>query len=99
MLCKCVTSTKLRKEEEMKVLVLNAGSSSLKFTLFNMENGENTVLASGQAERLGLDNPKVINKRPDGYKSEEIPAITNHAEALQVICKKLLTCEISPAEN
>ena len=40
----------------MKVLVLNAGSSSLKFTLFNMENGENAVLASGQAERLGLDN-------------------------------------------
>ena len=77
----------------MKVLVLNAGSSSLKFTLFNMENGENTVLASGQAERLGLDNPKVIYKRPDGYKSEEIPAITNHAEALQVICKKLVEGE------
>ena len=50
----------------MKVLVLNAGSSSLKFTLFNMENGENTVLANGQAERLGLENPKVTYKRADG---------------------------------
>ena len=77
----------------MKVLVLNAGSSSLKFTLFDMEGGKNSVLANGQAERLGLENPKITYKRHDGYKSEETPAITNHAEALQVICRKLVEGE------
>ena len=39
----------------MKVLVVNAGSSSMKFTLFAMENEQ--VLAKGVFERLGTDRP------------------------------------------
>ncbi len=74
----------------MKILVLNAGSSSLKFTLFNMDKGGHEVIASGQIERLGLDNPNLIYKRPDGFKSEESPAIKDHAEGLVEICKKLI---------
>ena len=31
----------------MKILVINSGSSSLKFTLFDMEGGNNTVIATG----------------------------------------------------
>ncbi len=77
----------------MKVLVLNAGSSSLKFTLFSMTSGENKVLASGQVERLGLDTQNLIYKRPDGYKTQESPKIANHAEALKFICRKLVCPE------
>ena len=68
----------------MKILVVNAGSSSLKFTLFNMENGENAVLASGQVERIGSDTPNLIYKRPDGFKSEEVIKITNHGGSLSL---------------
>ncbi len=72
----------------MKVLVINAGSSSMKFTLFSMENEQ--VLAKGLFERLGYDRPNMVYKRPDGYKFEaEIP-VKNHVEALKKICEKLV---------
>ncbi len=83
----------------MKILVVNAGSSSLKFTLFNMENGENAVLASGQVERIGSDTPNLIYKRPDGFKSEEVIKITNHGEALSEIRKKLLDPQVGVLKN
>lgn len=83
----------------MKILVVNAGSSSLKFTLFNMENGENAVLASGQVERIGSDTPNLIYKRPDGFKSEEVIKITNHGEALSEIRRKLLDPQIGVLKN
>ena len=54
----------------MKILVINAGSSSLKFTLFEMAGTENNVLSSGQVERVGTDRPNLIYKRPDGFKKE-----------------------------
>ena len=54
----------------MKVLVINAGSSSLKFTLFDMDKGAENVIASGLVERVGTDKPNLIYKRPDGFKQE-----------------------------
>lgn len=72
----------------MKILVINAGSSSMKFTLYSMENEQ--ILAKGQFERLGYDRPNMVYKRPDGYKFEaEIP-VKNHVEALKKICEKLV---------
>ncbi len=72
----------------MKILVINAGSSSLKFTLFSMTKEE--MLASGQVERLGTDEPNLIYKRPDGYKVEDKSPIKDYQEALKRICDKLL---------
>lgn len=74
----------------MKVLVINSGSSSLKFTVFSMEPGAEKVLASGLVERLGLDDPRIIFKRPDGFKSEETMAIPDYSAALRLICGKLV---------
>ena len=76
----------------MKVLVINAGSSSLKFTLFAMENEE--VLAKGLFERLGSDAPNLIYKRPDGFKFEQVIPVKDHAEAVSRICEKLTDPEI-----
>lgn len=84
---------------DMKILVVNAGSSSLKFTLFNMAGGENSVLASGQVERIGSDSPNLIYKRPDGFKSEEVIHISNHGEALSEIRKKLLDPQVGVLKN
>lgn len=77
----------------MKVLVINAGSSSLKFTLYSMEN--ETMLAKGQVERLGLKDPRLTYKRNDGKVSEEnnLP-ISNYGDALKFICEKLTDPEI-----
>lgn len=76
----------------MKVLVVNAGSSSMKFTLFAMENEQ--VLAKGVFERLGTDRPKLIYKRPDGFKFEAEIKVPDHAGALREICAKLVDPEI-----
>jgi len=72
----------------VKVLVVNSGSSSLKFTLFSMTN--KTVLAKGLVERIGMSNPKLTYQATDKNKLEEVLSITNHSEALQAVCDKLV---------
>ncbi len=72
----------------MKVLVLNAGSSSMKFTLYAM--GKEQALAKGQVERLGSDNPLLQYKRHDGVAHESSLPIKDHVEALKNICDLLI---------
>jgi len=75
----------------MKVLVLNAGSSSMKFTMFAM--GNEKVLAKGLVERLGSDCPNLIYSRHDGLKKEFAPPVKNHTDALKSICDMLVDKE------
>ena len=79
----------------MKILVINSGSSSLKFTLFEMADGQNNVVASGLVERVGTPTPNLIIKRPDGFKFEESPeGVKNHADGLRAVCAKLVDPQI-----
>ena len=73
----------------MKILVLNAGSSSLKYQLFNMESGE--VLAKGLCERIGTTGA-VTHKRPGKENYEKDVPLPNHDTALETILS-LLTSE------
>jgi len=50
----------------MKVLVINAGSSSLKYSFFESDTG--AVLAKGGAERIGLDNACIVHIKGDQEK-------------------------------
>ena len=52
----------------MKVLVINAGSSSLKYQLIQMENEE--VLAKGVCERIGMNDGIFSYKSHTGFKLE-----------------------------
>lgn len=76
----------------MKILVINAGSSSMKFTLFEME--KQAVLAKGVFERIGAENPNLIYKKADGFKFEQVIKIADHVDALKEICKKLVDPEM-----
>lgn len=76
----------------MKVLVLNAGSSSLKFTLFDMT--DKSVLCKGQVERIGSDRPNLIYKRADGFKFENEITVKDHVGALNEICAVLVKPEV-----
>jgi len=76
----------------MKVLVLNSGSSSLKFQFFTM--GTEKVLAKGIVERVGTDNPRLAYRRHDGIQRESKPEITNHVEALKSVCDCLVDPEV-----
>ena len=64
----------------MKVLVLNCGSSSLKYQLINMETEE--VLASGKYERIGEEEAFITHK-VNGQKIEIKKPAYNHKEAIE----------------
>jgi acetate kinase len=69
------------------ILVINAGSSSLKFTMFHMR--DEAVRAKGIVERIGLREPFLKYERHDGRRLVENQQIANHDEALRVVCAKL----------
>jgi acetate kinase len=71
----------------MKILVLNSGSSSIKYQLFNMPSEE--VICSGLVERIGLTNPEVHYKSKN-HKIDRVCMITNHKEGLEKVVKFLL---------
>lgn len=74
----------------MKILVINCGSSSLKYQLFNMENEE--VMAKGLVERIGLPG-SVLTHRP-GEKKQVIEAeIPNHEKAIELVLKAIVDPE------
>lgn len=74
----------------MKILVLNCGSSSLKYQLINMENEE--VMASGKYERIG-EKEVFITHKVNGQKIQiENPAY-NHTEAIEFTLKQLVNPE------
>ncbi len=75
----------------MKILAVNAGSSSLKFQLFEMP--EEKTVVSGIVERIGYDNAAVIFKY-DGQKFTENHQILNHKVAVDMVIHGLLSREI-----
>ena len=71
----------------MKILVLNCGSSSLKYQLINMDNEE--VIAKGNYERIGEPEVSFVTHKVNGEKYRiEHPAPT-HKEALEFIIEQL----------
>ena len=75
----------------MKILSVNAGSSSLKFTLFDMK--DETVIASGNFERIGIDGSNYYIKYNGEKISEEIE-LNNHTDAVNALLEKLVALEI-----
>ena len=69
----------------MKVLVLNSGSSSLKYQLIDMSNEE--VMAKGNFERIGLDNSLLTHKVGDNKYKIEHP-VKNHEEAIKFVLEQ-----------
>ena len=75
----------------MNVLVINAGSSSLKYQL--MDPDTNTVYAKGLCERIGIDG-RLTHKIPSrGYNETFDIAMPTHAEAIQAVLDALLDGE------
>ena len=70
----------------MKVLVINCGSSSLKFQLIDMQT-EKTIV-SGMCDRIGLEG-SVLNYKKNGEKIEKKEAIPNHQKAVSMVLEAL----------
>ncbi len=69
-----------------KIIAINAGSSSLKFQLFEMPNEE--VITKGLIERIGLSD-SVFNITVNGEKQTETTDIPNHEVAVELLLSKL----------
>lgn len=81
----------------MKILVINAGSSSLKYQLIDMEN--ESLLAKGLCERIGIDG-RLTHKPQNGkpvYEAD-VPFPT-HKEAIEAVLEKLTSMEYGVVET
>ena len=75
----------------MKIMSINAGSSSLKFSLFDMT--DESVITSGVFERIGMDGSCYTIKY-NGEKISEEVVLENHTAAVKTLFDKLLTLNI-----
>ena len=74
----------------MKILVLNSGSSSLKYQLIDMQNEQ--VIAKGNFERIAQDNSYLTHKVGEEKYVIECP-VKNHEEAIKVVLEQLTNKE------
>ncbi len=75
----------------MKILAINAGSSSLKFQLLEMP--QKTVITSGLIERIGFDD-SIYTIKVNGDKIKEVKSIPNHSVAVQMLLDSLINLKI-----
>lgn len=72
----------------MKILVINCGSSSLKYQLINMEN--ESVIAKGLCERIGIEGSKLTHK-PEGKEEYVVESpMPDHSVAIQLVMDALV---------
>ena len=76
----------------MNVLVINCGSSSLKYQLINSDS--ETVLAKGLCERIGIDGSAITHQKAgEGKVKTEVP-MANHTDAVNFVIEKLTDAEV-----
>ena len=76
----------------MKVLVVNAGSSSLKYQLF--DTSTNSVLAKGNCERIGIEGSRIIHKTQGKEEYVKDTPLKDHSEATKLVVDTLLNKEV-----
>ena len=81
----------------MKILVINAGSSSVKYQLFDMEN--ETVLAKGICERIGIEGGAFKHKVPGREDYKLSVDMKNHSEAIKLVVDTLVSKENGVIES
>jgi acetate kinase len=75
----------------MKILVINCGSSSLKYQLIDMDSDD--VLAKGLCERIGIEGSKLTHEPMGKEKYIMTTPMKNHQIAADIVIKALLDSE------
>ena len=81
----------------MKILVINAGSSSLKYQLIDMET--EAVVAKGLCERIGIKGSKLTHKLPGKPDVEIESPMPDHNEAIRLVLEALVSKEHGAVKN
>lgn len=84
----------------MIVLVLNCGSSSLKYQVLDMKSEQDySLLAKGLVERIGLENGAITHKVPGRDKYEVVKPIPDHTEGIKSVLEILESKEVGVLES
>lgn len=75
----------------MKILVINSGSSSIKFQVLEMPSGK--VIAKGLLERIGSDKA-IVNYKTEKEELHNTTSIANHQQGLEIIANLLLDSRV-----
>jgi acetate kinase len=76
----------------MKILILNCGSSSIKYQFLSMDSSEEAeVLAKGIVERIGINNGELTHKTHDNKKYTTTTDIPDHTKGIDLILESLLS--------
>ena len=82
-----------------KILVLNSGSTSVKFQLFNMEKDGYEVITKGMVDRIGLQGSKIIVKADNEHDFTLETPIKDHKDAIKVVLDYLLKKHLKNTEE
>ncbi|MCI1721451.1 MAG: acetate kinase [Lachnospiraceae bacterium] len=75
----------------MKVLIINAGSSSLKYQVIDMD--DESVKAKGLCERIGMDGSQLTHKVPGNEDFVQVAPMPTHKEAVELVMQALLDAD------
>ncbi len=81
----------------MKILVINAGSSSLKYQLFDMDNEQ--MLCKGNCERIGGEGSFIGHKTADGREMTKEGFMPDHTAAFNFVKDALMDSEVGVIKN
>mgnify|MGYP003289577105 CR=1 FL=1 len=81
----------------MKILVINAGSSSIKYQLIDMQNEK--LLAKGLVERIGDVKASQLTHKANGKATEIVKPLEDHAQGMQLVLATLVDKEIGVISN
>lgn len=76
-----------RKDNMMNILVINCGSSSLKFQLINAESEQ--MIAKGLCERIGIEGSRIVYTPAGGEKEVTETPMANHTDAIRLVLNAL----------
>ena len=76
----------------MKVLVVNAGSSSLKYQLF--DTASSSVLAKGNCERIGIEGSRIVHKTSGKEEYIKEGNLVDHSAAMKLVVETLLNADV-----
>ena len=81
----------------MKVLVINAGSSSLKYQFF--DTATEAVIAKGNCERIGIQGSRIIHKTTGGEEYIKETPLSDHSAAIRLVVDTMLDSHVGCIKN
>lgn len=81
----------------MNILVINCGSSSLKYQLIDSDSEQ--VLAKGLCERIGIDDSAITHQKAGGEKQTTLASMADHTQAVKLVIEKLTDASVGALKS